>query len=78
MNEAGADKISTSKVALSFRKTSVVEVDDGFVDWAEKNADFLLDYKPPTVSKTAIKDAIKNGSIIEHAHLIERKNLIIR
>lgn len=78
MNEVGADKISTSKVALSFRKTSVVEVDDGFVDWAEKNADFLLDYKPPTVSKTAIKDAIKNGSIIEHAHLIERKNLIIR
>ena len=78
MNETGMDKISTSKVALSFRKTNVVEVDDGFIEWAEKNADFLLDYKPPTASKTAIKNAIKNGSAVEYAHLTERKNLIIR
>lgn len=78
MLAAGKTKISTPKTELSFRKSKVVEIDSEFVDWAEKNADFLLDYKEPTPSKTAIKDAISNGSVFEFARLVENQNLVIK
>ena len=60
-------KFSTSKVAISFRKSESVEVDDTFLEWAKKNADDLLRYKEPEIDKKAIKEALKNGKEIKGA-----------
>lgn len=76
-------KMSTSKVAISFRKSEAVEIDDEteFVKWAERHRDDLLIYKAPTPNKTAIKHAIKDvatdGSL-GGAHLIEKNNIQIK
>lgn len=77
MTATGTNKISTPKTVISFRKSVAVELDDDFAEWAKENATFLLDYKQPTANKTAIRNALKNGSVIEHARLAEKMNLVI-
>ena len=49
-------KFSTPKVAISFRKSEAVEVND----WTKLDEEFLR-YKDPEVDKTAVKKALKNG-----------------
>ena len=41
------NKFATSKVAISYRKSTAVEVDDEFIDYAMKNNSDLLTYKHP-------------------------------
>jgi len=55
------EKFITSKVEVSYRKSSRVELDaEEFVAWArDNNRDDLLNYKDPEPAKTAIKDYIK-------------------
>ena len=72
------EKFKTPRVSLSFRKSSPVEVDPEFIEWAEKNADELLKYAKPEPNKTAIKEAIENGADIKFAHISEKKNIIIK
>lgn len=71
-------KFSTSKVAISFRKSESVEVDDTFLEWAKKNADDLLRYKEPEIDKKAIKEALKNGKEIKGAYLKENQSIQIK
>lgn len=74
-------KMSTPRVALSFRRSESVEIDDEseLLAFAEENhRDDLLTYKPPTPNKTAIKAAIKDGQIIRGAALVEKQNIIIK
>lgn len=78
MENLGKTKIETSKVEISIRKSSVVAIDDNFIEWAKANADGLLTYKEPTANKTAIKQAIKDGIDIKHAIITENKNLNIK
>lgn len=66
------------RAVISFRKSSSVEVDESFVEWAKKNADDLLTYKEPTASRTAIKAAIESGQAFEYARIIESKNMQIK
>lgn len=72
------NKFSTSKVAISYRKSTAVEVDDEFIDYAMKNNDRLLTFKKPEANKTVIKDMLKDGVEIPHATLIERNNMSIK
>lgn len=77
------NKMSTSKVAISFRKSEAVEIDDEteFIEWAEHYRDDLLTYKAPTPNKTAIKCAIKGEDSVDSlggAHLIEKNNIQIK
>lgn len=58
----GGEKFKTAKVAVSYRKTSSVEVDDGFVAWAVDNAPELLNYEDPKPSKPAIKEYLATHS----------------
>lgn len=74
----GNQKFSTSKVAISFRKSESVEVDDTFLEWAKKNADDLLRYKEPEIDKKAIKEALKNGKEIKGAYLKENQSIQIK
>ena len=74
-------KMSTQKVAISFRKSESVEIEDEerVITYAQKNGrDDLLSYKAPTVNKSAIKAVIKTGKEIPGAVLVEKQNIQIR
>ena len=72
------NKFSTSKVAISYRKSTAVEVDDEFIDYAMKNNSDLLTYKQPEPNKTAIKEILQGGFDIPHAKLTVRNNMSIK
>ena len=72
------NKFSTSKVAISYRKSTAVEVDDEFIDYAMKNNNDLLTYKQPEPNKTVIKGMLQGGFDIPHAELVERNNMSIK
>lgn len=66
-------KFETPRVAMSFRTSKVVEVDEQVLDkqyYKEK-----VEY---SVDKKAIKDAIENGIEVAGACISERKNLQIK
>lgn len=72
------NKFSTSKVAISYRKSTAVEVDDKFIDYAMKNNNDLLTFKRPEPNKTVIKEMLQGGFDIPHAELVERNNMSIK
>ena len=64
------NKFSTSKVAISYRKSTAVEVDDEFIDYAMKNNNDLLTFKRPEPNKTVIKGMLQGGFDIPHPELV--------
>lgn len=76
-NILGGEKFKTAKVAVSYRKTSSVEVDEGFVDWAIDNAPDLLNFKDPEPSKTAIKEYLANAQC-EFARITAGQSMTIK
>lgn len=72
------NKFSTSKVAISYRKSTAVEVDDEFINYAMKNNNDLLTFKRPEPNKTVIKGMLQGGFDIPHAELVERNNMSIK
>ena len=72
------NKFATPKVAISYRKSTAVEVDDKFVDYATKNNKDLLTFKRPEPNKTAIKEMLQGGFDIPHAKLTVRNNMSIK
>lgn len=76
----GKDKIETSRNKITFRKSEKVEFvnEAQFIEWAMSNDDSLLKFANPTVNKTAIKAAIKNGLVVEGAYLSTNQNIQIK
>lgn len=75
------EKMSTPRVAISFRKSESVEIQDEeeVISFAQaNNRDDLLSFKAPTVNKTAIKAAIKDGFYVSGASLVEKQNIQIK
>lgn len=73
MDSAGGEKIKTSKVAIGWRKSESVQV--------EENAflpDEYLTFKAPEPNKTAIKKALKAGEKIDGASLVTANNIQIK
>ena len=66
------------RASISYRKTTAVEIEEGFTEWAKKNNDSLLIYKEPEPSKTAIKEYIQSGGELQYAKLIERNSIQIK
>lgn len=66
-------KFSTDKVAVSFRKTSSVNVTD-----MSTLPEQYLKYAAPTPDKTAIKNAIKSGEKIAGAEIVECQSISIK
>ena len=71
-------KFSTSKCAVSFRKTEAVEVTTDGLNNLMKEHDELLTYKAPEPNKTAIKQAIKDGLNVEGVQLVQNISTIIK
>ena len=72
-NYLAGQKFSTPKVAISFRKTSSVNVTD--MTLIPKK---YLKFADPTPDKTAIKNAIKNGERVSGAELVDGKSISIK
>lgn len=73
------EKFQTAKCAVSFRKSSSVEVDDCFVEWAQTSGnEELLRYKEPEVNKTAVKERLTGGEAFDFARLVQNMSITIR
>lgn len=72
------EKFSTPKLKVSYRKSSSIKVDDGFVEWAQEHADDLLTFREPTPNRTAIKAALADGREIEHAEIVTNESLQVK
>lgn len=73
------DKFNSPRLKVSYRKSSTVELSEGFTKWAEEHADDLLTYSEPKPNKTAIKAAIKDGRVPDDLATIEtHENISIK
>ena len=76
-NALNGQKMQTNRVAISFRKSETVEIEDEeeFVYWAASTGnDDMLSYKTPTPNKTAIKAGIQ----VNAAKLVDKNNIQIK
>lgn len=67
------EKFSTTKVNISFRKSEAVECND-----ISDVPSVFLKYTEPSLDKTAIKKAIKDGQIITGCTLLTKQNIQIK
>lgn len=65
------EKWKSDRVVLSWRKSESVAVDDDFSD------ERFITYEPK-ISKSAIKEAIKNGEEVSGARIVENNSLQIK
>jgi hypothetical protein len=70
----GIEKVESSFLKLSFRKSESVEV----INDAQLLSEFTTTKVTTTPNKTAIKEAIKRGEVVEGAVLVTNQNLQIR
>ena len=78
--ESGCDDVETSRVKITFRRSSAVKIDDetAFIEWAQKEGPEYITVKSSvTPNKDALKKAIKRGEEIPFASVEERKNMQI-
>lgn len=71
-------KFSSPKVAITWRTSKSVELDEGFVEWAQKNNPDLLKFKEPEADKTAIKEYMASGNNLSLARIAEKQNIQIK
>ena len=69
----GGEKFKTSKVSISYRKSESVEV----ADISLLDEDYL-NFKEPEADKTKIKNALKDGILLDGVTLVEKNNIQIK
>ena len=72
-NYLAGQKFSTDKVAISFRKSTAVNITDPLQIPKE-----YLKYSDPTIDKAAIKKAIAQGSVVGGAEIVESQSIQIK
>ena len=72
------EKFRTAKVAVSWRSSKRVTVDEGFLAWAKRRGKRFLRMKDPEPDKTAIREALQSGEKIPHAAMVEETNMQIK
>ena len=72
------EKFKTARCSVSFRNTESVEVTPEGLEALMKEHDELLTYKDPEPNKTAIKQAIKDGLIVQGVQLVHNTSTIIK
>lgn len=68
------EPFSSSRVQVKYTKSTAVEVNEDFWEFAPD--DYIRTKKEP--DKTAIKDALKAGKVIPGAELVERKTIQVK
>jgi hypothetical protein len=74
MQQFGIEKVESPTLKLSFRKSESTEI----VNEAQIDDKFMTIKTTKTPNKTAIKEAIKNGEVVEGAVLVTNFNLQIK
>lgn len=74
----GGEKFQTPRCCVSFRKSTALELGEGFTEWAKEHADTLLRYKEPEPDKAAIKAALAEGAEIPDAKLVQNTTMTIK
>ena len=74
--DLNGEKFQTAKVAVSWRKSVSVEIDDA--ELSELPEQYIRCKTVIEPDKTAIKDALKAGEIIEGCRLVEKNNINIK
>jgi len=80
-NIQAGEKFKTPRVSISFRSSESVKILDEaeFIKTMMESGDYTyLTYKDPTVNKTAIKEAIKNGVDVKGACISKNLNIQIK
>lgn len=72
------DTFKTARVAVSYRSSSRLEVDEGFIAWAKRRAKNLLTIKEPEPNKTAIKEMLKRNEKVPHVQMVTVQNMQIK
>lgn len=75
-NVLNGEKFKTPRVAVSYRRSESVVVDD--VKLMMEVCDDYLKYKDPEPDKAKIKAALKDGVVVPGCHLEERQNMTIK
>lgn len=81
MASMGLEKLEDPRVKISIRNNpeSVKLADTAaFIAWASSGHDELLKYAEPTVSLTAVKNALKTGEDIPGASIVRTKRLEVK
>ena len=71
------EKFQTARVAISYRTSSSVEINPDVFFARAANGKFFR-VKDPEADKTAIKEALKGGAVIEGATLVTNTSMTIK
>lgn len=76
LNACGITKVTGPGIAISFRKSTSVEI----LDEAQIPREYMVRKPPPApeVSKSLLSDALKKGVDVPGARLVERQNIQIK
>ena len=76
----GGQKFSTPRAAVSYRRSTSLEIDDeeSFAQWCQENRPDLLKQPKPEINRPAVREALEKGEELWGAGLKENENLIIR
>lgn len=75
MASLGGEKFSTAKVAISYRKSTAVFIEDE-VEFLREHPEYAR--IKTELDKASVKDALKNGEAVSGAALEERNSMIVR
>lgn len=70
------EKYDKDGVKISYRKSEVTVIEDGFVDWAKVYAPSLLN--EPEVRKADVLRAYRSGANLEHVRIEEKRNVQVK
>ena len=77
----GGEKFQTARCAISYRKSTALEVDDASAaaDWLDCNGHpECVTYSAPTLDKRSVAELVKQGMEIPGVELVERKSMTVR
>lgn len=72
------EKFSSPRVAVSYRRSTKLELAQDFVEWAQENAEHLLRYKVPEPNKPEITAILKAGGAVYGASLVDSQTITIK
>lgn len=81
MQKTNRKKVETARVVVTTRNNAesvYISDEKQATNWAMEHDDSLLNYPKPTISKTAVKNAIKDGRDIPYAQLVRTQSIIIK
>lgn len=78
LTEVCMEGYKSPRVVVAYRNSTALKLDDGFLEWAKKEAPGLLREKDPEPDKKQITDAIKQGVNVPFAEMVAKRTIQIK